>query len=103
MGGKSHLTSEGGTVNERLWELYEQLCMVELVKLDEFVARLKSGEFGEFPTEDVVSFLREIEANMLQNIEVKTMEHQSYAEMADQVSEDTHKMIDELIEDLRRS
>jgi len=55
-------------VNERLWDLYEQLCMVELVKLDEFVTRVKSGEFGEFPTEDMVSFLREIEGNMLQNI-----------------------------------
>jgi len=103
MGDDSHATSEGRTTNERLWELYEQLCMVEMVGLDEFVRRLKSDEFGEFPTDDVISFLREIEANMLQNIQVKTMEHQSYAEMADQVSEETQKMFDELIEDLRRS
>lgn len=89
-------------MNERLWELYEQLCMVEMVPLDDFVRRVKSGEFGEFTTEDVVSFLREVEANVLQNIQVKTQEHQSYAEMADQVSEDTQKMFDELIEELRR-
>lgn len=89
-------------MNERLWDLYEQLCMVEQVPLDEFVHRLKSGEFGEFPTDEVVSFLREIEANMLQNIQGKTMEHQAYAEMADEVSEQTQKMFEELIEELRR-
>jgi hypothetical protein len=90
-------------MNERLWEIYEQLCMVEMVGLDEFVRRLKAGEFGEFPTDEVVSFLREIEANMLQNIQVKTMEHQAYAEMADEVSEQTQRMFDELIEEWRRA
>jgi len=90
-------------MNERLWELYEQLCMVEMVPLDEFVRRVKSGELGDFPTEDMVSFLREVEANVLQNIQVKTQEHQRYAEMADEVSADTQKMFDELIEELRRS
>jgi len=89
-------------MNERLWEIYEQICLVEMVPLPEFVTRVKTGEFGEFETEDVVEFLREIEANMLQNIQVKTMEHQAYAEMADQVSEDTQKMIEELIDDVRR-
>jgi hypothetical protein len=89
-------------MNERLWEIYEQLCLVEMVPLTEFVGRLKEGEFGEFATDDVVEFLREIESNMLQNIQAKTMEHQSYAEMADQVSEDTQKMIEELIDDVRR-
>jgi hypothetical protein len=89
-------------MNERLWEIYEQLCLVEMVPLPEFVSRVKTGEFGGFETEDVVEFLREIEANMLQNIQVKTMEHQTYAEMADEVSEDTQKMFEELIEDVRR-
>lgn len=89
-------------MNERLWEIYEQVCMVELQGLDEFIRRLKSGEFGEFPTNDVVSFLREIEANMLQNIQVKTIEHDAYAEMAEEVSAETQKMFDELIEEFRR-
>jgi len=89
-------------MNERLWEIYEQLCLVEMVGLEEFVRRLKSGEFGEFPTDEVVGFLREIEANMLQNIEMKTMEHQAYAEMADEVSEQTQRMFDELIDEVRR-
>ncbi len=90
-------------MNERLWEIYEQLCLVEMVPLPDFITRLKSGEFGEFPTDDMITFLREIEANMLQNIQAKTMEHQVYAEMADEVAEQTQRMFEELIEDLRRS
>ncbi len=90
-------------MNERLWEIYEQLCLVEMVPLDDFVHRLKTGEFGEFASDDVISLLREIEANMLQNIEAKTMEHQVYAEMADEVSEQTQRMIEELIEEVRRA
>ncbi|HVH31082.1 MAG TPA: hypothetical protein VNA31_05395, partial [bacterium] len=81
---------------------YEQLCMVEMVPLEEFVHRLKAGEFGEFPTDEIVSFLHEIEANMLQNIQVKTTEHQAYAELADEVSEQTQKMFEELIEEVQR-
>ncbi len=90
-------------MHERLWEIYEQLCLVELQGLDEFVRRLKEGEFGELPANEVVGFLREIEANMLQNIQVKALEHQAYAEMADEVSEETQKMFDELIEEFHRS
>lgn len=89
-------------MNERLWEIYEQLCLVELQGLDEFVRRLKEGEFGEFSSDEVVSFLREIEANMLQNIQVKASEHHVYADMADEVSEETQKMFEELIEEYHR-
>lgn len=89
-------------MNERLWEIYEQLCLVELVPLEEFVRRLKSSEFGEFPTDDVIAFLREIEANMLQNIQVKTQEHQTYADLADEVTEQTQRMFEDLIEEVRR-
>ncbi|HXF83570.1 MAG TPA: hypothetical protein VNN19_12540 [bacterium] len=89
-------------MNERLWEIYEQICLVEMQSLEEFVRRLKSGEFGEFERADVIEFLREIEANMLQNIQVKTMEHQAYAELADEVSEQTQRMFDDLIEEMRR-
>jgi len=98
------ISAAGGeaTVNERLWDLYEQLCMVEMVPLEDFVHRIKSGEFGEFPIDEMVSFLREIEANMLANIQVKTTEHQAYAEMADEVSEQTQKMFEDLIEELQK-
>lgn len=90
-------------MHERLWDIYEQLCQVELKGLDEFVRRIKSGEYGEFSSDDVIGLLREIEASMLQNIQVKTMEHQAYADMADEVSEETQKMFEELIEEYRRA
>ncbi|MDQ7821099.1 MAG: hypothetical protein QN155_05380 [Armatimonadota bacterium] len=88
---------------ERLWDIYEQVCMVEMKGLDEFVRRVRSGEFGEVSTEDLIAFLREIEANMLANIQIKTQEHPAYAEMADEVSEQTRKMFEELIDGLRRA
>jgi len=88
---------------ERLWEIYEQLCLVELRGLDEFVRRVKAGEFGEFPREDIVAFLREIEANMLDNIQTKAQEHDAYAEMADEVTAETQSMFDELIDELERA
>ena len=90
-------------MTERLWEIYEQLCQVEMRGLDEFVRRLKSGEFGDFPRDDVKAFLREIEATILDNIQTKVVEHYRYAEMADQVTEETHQMFDELIEEFERA
>lgn len=90
-------------MTERLWELYEQLCQVEMRELEEFVRRLKAGEFGEFPRADIIAFLREIEANVLNNIQTKAMEHQWYAEMADHVSEATHQQFDDLIEEFERA
>lgn len=91
------------SMNERLWEIYEQLCLVELQGLDEFVRRVKGGEFGDFSRDDVVAFLKEIEANMLDNIQTKAMEHHVYAEMAEEVSEQTQKMFEELIEEFERA
>jgi hypothetical protein len=90
-------------MNERLWEIYEQLCQVEGVSLPEFVTRVKSGEFGEFPQEDLIGILREIEANMLQNIQIKATEHRSYAEMAETISEETQKMFEDLVEEISRT
>ncbi len=90
-------------MTERLWDIYEQLCQVEMRGLDEFVRRVKSGEFGEFPRCDVVAFLREIEATMLNSIHSKAMEHQRYADVEEQVSEQAHEIFDELIEDYERS
>jgi hypothetical protein len=90
-------------MTERLWEIYEQLCQIEMRSLDEFIRRLKAGEFGDFSRDDVIAFLREIEANMLTNIQTKAMEHSSYAEMADEVTEETHWMIDDLIEEYERA
>jgi hypothetical protein len=82
---------------ERLWELYEHWCMEELVGLREFIMRLKAGEFGAFSRSNVVGFLREIEANMLENIELKAMEDPMLEDLKEQRMAETSQEIDDLI------
>jgi hypothetical protein len=82
---------------DRLWALYEHWCMEELISLREFVLRLKTGEFGPFTRDDVVAFLREIEANMLENIELKAMEDSSLNALKDERRVETSQEIDDLI------
>ncbi len=81
----------------RLWELYEHWCMEELISLREFILRLKGGEFGPFARDDVVVFLREIESNMLENIELKAMEDPYLSTLKEERIAETAQMIEELI------
>ena len=82
---------------DRLWELYEHWCMEELISLQDFLVRLKWGEFGPFARDDVVALLREIEANMLENIELKAMEDPHLDALKEERVADTTQMIEELI------
>ncbi len=86
----------------RLWALYEHWCMEELISLREFVRRLKAGEFGSFSRDDVVAFLREIEANMLENIELKAMEDPSLDALKDERMVETSQEIEDLIAEWER-
>ena len=87
---------------DRLWGLYEHWCMEELISLREFIARLKTGEFGAFNRDDVVGLLREIEASMLENIELKAMENPMLEELKEERMAETSQEIDELIADWDR-
>jgi hypothetical protein len=87
---------------DRLWGLYEHWCMEELISLREFVTRLKAGEFGAFKRDDVVGFLREIEASMLENIELKASESPMLEELREERMAETSQQIDELIADWDR-
>ena len=82
---------------ERLWALYEHWCMEELITLREFVLRLKAGEFGRFTRDDVVAFLREIEANILENIELKAMEDPGLEALKDERLVEASQEINQLI------
>jgi hypothetical protein len=82
---------------DRLWELYEHWCMEELISLREFVARLKGGSFGAFSRDDVVGFLREIEANMLENIELKALEDPALEALKEERMAEASQEIDDLI------
>jgi len=76
--------------------------MEELMSLREFVTRLKAGEFGAFSHNDVVGFLREIEANMLENIELKAMEEPLLEDLKEQRMAETSQDIDDLIAEYER-
>ena len=82
---------------DRLWGLYEHWCMEELISLRAFVTRLKAGEFGAFSRDDVVGFLREIEANMLENIELKATEDPTLDELKEERLAEASQEIDALI------
>ncbi len=84
-------------MNERLWEAYERVCMDEMRPIEEFVARLRAGEFGLFDPQEVVAFLREIEARVLQNIECKAEEHPLYAARMEEVAAEQRRLFEALI------
>jgi hypothetical protein len=73
--------------------------MEELLSLRAFITRLKAGEFGAFNRDDVVGFLREIEASILENIELKAMENPILGELKEERMAETSQEIDALIAD----
>jgi hypothetical protein len=82
---------------DRLWELYEHWCMEELVSLREFLDRLKSGEYGDFSRHEVVALLQTIEANILENIELKAMEDPGLNAIKDERMAETNQEFETLI------
>lgn len=84
-------------MNEQLWDLYQTVCQEEVRPLEEFVERLLAGEWGPYPKEDIVELLREIEGQMLSNIQVKAMEGPWFAQNADEVAEQTQRQFEALI------
>jgi hypothetical protein len=89
-------------VNETLWELYAEVCEDEYRPLEEFVDRLIAGEWGTFPTEDVLELLRELEGRVLSNIQIKAQEGPVYSSRADEVAERTHAEFIALAERVER-
>lgn len=85
-------------MNGALWDLYQQQCQDELVPLEEFVRRLAAGEWGVYSKADVLELLEELEGMMLANIQMKVHEGARFAEMADEVSEQTHAEFEKLTE-----
>ncbi len=84
-------------MNEQLWELYQTVCQEEVRPLDEFVERLLAKEWGPYPKEDIIDLLREIEGQMLSNIQIKAMEGPWFAENAGEVAEQTQRQFEALV------
>ena len=57
-------------MNESLWDLYQTVCQEEMQPLSEFVDRLLANEWGPYSKDDILDLLREIEGQMLSNIQV---------------------------------
>jgi hypothetical protein len=85
-------------MNEALWDLYQQNCQDEMVPLEQFVRRLAAGEWGAYTKADVLALLEELETMMLGNIQMKVHEGARFAEMAEEVSEQTHAEFEKLTE-----
>ena len=83
-------------MNEQLWNLYQTVWQEEVRPLDEFVERLLAKEWGPYTREDILDLLREIEGQMLANIQVKALEGPRFAEMAEEVSERTQREFEAL-------
>ncbi|HEV2440039.1 MAG TPA: hypothetical protein VGX97_08255 [bacterium] len=83
-------------MNEALWDLYQRICQDEMVPLEQFVRRLAAGEWGAYSKADVLDLLAELETMMLGNIQMKMHEGARFAEMADEVSEQTHAEFEQL-------
>ncbi len=81
----------------RVWDAYEQVCVVELQPARELVARLRAGEFGAVPRAEVLELLRQLQQNVLANVYLKAQEHPSYVERAADVAEEQHQMFYELL------
>ncbi|HEY8551928.1 MAG TPA: hypothetical protein VIL40_00545 [Thermaerobacter sp.] len=79
-----------------LMDLYYEISM-EGVDLRRFLDRLDAGEWGPVDPEVVVEFLRQLEAVILSNIEVKATEGPHYAGRRDEVIAETQREFEELI------
>lgn len=82
----------------RLADLYWELMVEEGLMLEPFLERVKQGEFGTFEPAEVIAFLHSVEQSMLENIETKLSEAPLLIESRDEVVEETHEMINRLIE-----
>jgi hypothetical protein len=97
------ITREGERIMDRLWALYEHWCMEELISLREFILRVKAGEFGPFSRDEVIALLREIEANILANIELKAMEDPELEALKEERMAETNQEIEALVAEWDRS
>ncbi len=83
---------------EQLLEKYWEVSMSGVPDLEAFVQRAASGEFGDVSKADITAFLREVEAITVANIETKAAEGGPFAQMKDQVLDETRSQVAALIE-----
>lgn len=83
--------------SENLRDIYTDLLLEEYLELEEFVARAQTGEFGNFSRDDIVAFLREMEHDVMDNIETQLAAHPHWGSMRNQAIANVRRQIEELI------
>jgi hypothetical protein len=83
-----------------LYDLYVDMMLEDHTPLDDFVARVEAGEFGEFARADRVAFLRQVESNMLASVETQIAAHPHLEERRYEVVGDVRVRIQGLIDGL---
>lgn len=84
-----------------LRSIYTDLLLEEYLELEEFVARAQTGEFGDFSRDDIVAFLREMELDVMSNIETQLAAHPHWEPMKEQAAANVQRRIQELADDLQ--
>lgn len=81
-----------------LYDIYVERMMEEYFTLPEFMERVQRGEFGRFGRAEVTDFLRQVERDILSNIEIKIAADARLADQREERIEETRQMIQELID-----
>lgn len=83
---------------QQLLQKYWEVSMGGAPDLEGFVKRAAHGDFGDITKSDITAFLREVEAITIANIEAKADEGGPFAQMREQVIEETRGQVAALIE-----
>lgn len=91
--------AENGSTSpaEQIMDTYWDLFTEEQIDLEAFCTRLAAGEFGNYEPDDIEEFLREVELNILRNIETMLEANPQLAPLRDERVEETREMIDGLV------
>lgn len=80
---------------QRYWDTFAEQPGLSL---ERFLERVRAGEFGSFGPEAIARFLREVEAQILGNIEAMVEANPQLAPLREERVEETQRMIAELLE-----
>lgn len=82
---------------DKIMQTYWDLFLEEQIGLEQFCRRLAGGEFGSYTKDQITDFLRQVEVNILQNIDTMLEANPHLAPLRDERIEETRQMIDDLV------
>lgn len=82
----------------KLMEVYWEVMMDEPMDLPRFMEQVAEGRHGSFPPEEIADFLREVERDILGNIQTKAGSSPGLDAFVDDRIEETRQMIADLMQ-----